>query len=363
MRSDNPEPTAMRDQILATGQATSIIAAFLLACAGCSDSSSDPKLDSGSHSNARDAGGAEHDAGKPDAGRRVKERFVAIDLARITTREISKGDDGEAVYGPMKPLPGADVCVVQSRKAFAVGEPFEPLDSPICVKSVADELVHMPKVPANSDLIITVEHAGFQPWVLTERTGNYDVGGPGWAVNPAYALPLVKEGALDPWLESKPKPGLDDGLVAVGAAMRWMGDGPARPELLKPSEALTGHVDTIAPGVIQVSVEPAGASSFEMTTVAQHLTFVSLPGGDARFKFKTDNEHLSCASTGGTSGELLGLPAEGKDTLELPVLADHIHFVGVLCNCANGPGDGELLDLPTCTFAPADASDADAGQP
>jgi hypothetical protein len=60
---------------------------------------------------------------------------------------------------------------------------------------------------------------------------------------------------------------------------------------------------------------------------------------------------------------LSGLQAAGTDVVDLPLVAGHDHLLAVLCTCGNGPGDGELLDLATCTFAPAGAADADAGGP
>jgi hypothetical protein len=338
---------------------------LLLASAGCDDSTPDEREADGGQQMHADAG--DRDAAlRDDAGRRIKPRTVGIDLARIATREVTKGDHGEPVFGPIKPLEGADVCVLQQRKAFDVFKPFKPLDEPICAKSVADEIVHIDGVPANSDLVITIEYKGLQPAQLTERTNDYDVTGPGWAAN--YYAVLVKPGAVDPWIEPKPGPSAHDGLVWIAAAILWTGDGAARPEVLKGTDTLAGQFDSIATAEgMAISVTPPGADkAIEVETHTQ-LSFFSLPEGSARIAFKNENSRLSCASSGGGGGgELTGLPAAASATFDVPVLEGHTQLAAVLCTCANQPGDGELIDLATCTFANADTdagTDADGGTP
>jgi hypothetical protein len=330
----------------------------LLATAACSDTIA---------SGMDDAGASPRETTRPDAGRRAKLRTVPIDLATIATRDVTRGENGKAVYGEIQPLDGADACIVQRRDAFHSFEPFEPLDPPVCVKSMAGRPVRIENAPGNSDLVITVEHEGMQPWVLTSRTGDYSVSAAAWTFN--YDLVLMKNGAEDPWIETPPARAAGEGLVVVVAAMRWQGNGAARPERVTGEELLWGHVPGIVTSPMPITIEPMGDRSPIDTTAVSNIGFRSLPPGSARITFKGRNDGVSCGTSGGgvpPGGELLGLPADGEDlTLEMPILAGHRHFVAAVCTCANGPADGELVDLATCTFAPAGGSDAgiDAAHP
>jgi hypothetical protein len=330
---------------------------LLLAATGCSDSTL----------TARDAGGG--DANAPP--RRVNERKVAIELAQIATREVSEGEDGEPEFGPADLLPGADVCVRQRRDAFDFYEPFEPLEPPICVKNVeTGGIVRIEDVPSNSDLVITVDYQGLQPYVLTSRTGARDVGPPHWAATGCW-IPLLQPGALDPWIE-RTSSEADHGhaqfraIVVVDPTLV-----PARPGVYE-----DGTGDTVlgcgplqagarVTDAVSFSVQPAGDSE-SIETRSSATRWFALPEGIARAEFRTDSDRMNCVPSGQapgfpTGGELLGLPS-GTNELELPVLAGHLQGISLHCTCMPGPGDGELIDLRSCTFAPAD-DDADAGQP
>jgi hypothetical protein len=329
---------------------------FLGAAAGCSDSTL----------TARDAG--DRDANAPP--RRVNERKVAIELARFEMREVSEGADGEPVFGAFEPLDGVDVCIEQRREAFADGEPFEPLEPPICVKSVAGEIVRIEGVPTNSDLVITAEYQGLQPWVLTSRTGERDVSPPHWAM--AFRFPMVQPGALDPWLEPASSEAPHHGH-ALFAAILVVDPTlvPARPGVYE--EGVGAMVISSGPlpagnrstGGVSFTVQTAGDGE-PIETLSSATRWFALPEGIVRAEFRTNSDRMNCFATGqappfGVGAELLGLPA-GANALELPVLAGHLQSAIVHCTCMPEPGDGELIDLPSCTFAPAD-DDADAGQP
>ena len=327
------------------------LTALLLTLAGCADSTVS------SHD-----GGAQQST--PDSGSRVNERKVAIDLIRFATRDVTEGPDGEPAFGELEPLDGADVCIVQRREAFAVFKPFEPVEPPICTKSVAGEIARIEGAPANSDLLITVSYPGLRPSVLTSRTGDVDVPEPAPALN--YSIPLLKKGVFDRWLEPEPAPAPGQGLVIVAAATS------ADPALVpssaafEPVELLLG---TTIPGnrgttEVDFTIRPAGAATAIELRSLERFRFMSLPAGSARCGYSTDNEHLACHPTGmvipGT-GELFGLPAD-LDALELPVLAGHDHWLGVDCTCLPGPHDGDLIDLASCRSAPG-STDEDAGAP
>jgi hypothetical protein len=119
-----------------------------------------------------------------------------------------------------------------------------------------------------------------------------------------------------------------------------------------------------ATDAVSFSVQPAGDGE-PIETKSDAFRWFTLPEGIARAEFTTGSDRMRCVSTGqppgsAPGGELLGLPA-GANALELPVLAGHLQGIGLHCTCMPGPGDGELIDLRRCTFAPAD-DDADAGQ-
>jgi hypothetical protein len=254
------------------------------------------------------------------------------------------------------------VCVKQQRQAFDLFEPFEQVDPPICIKTVAGQRASLEGAPANSDLVLTAEYEGLRPVAFTSRTGDYDT-----MLPPGYEAlfwVLLEPGAVDPWIERVPEPGDRDGLVTIRDTVRWIGSGPvARPEILFSGDSLWGGGGGPGDaGALRVRIEPAGgADLFEVDIAATtELSFVSLPEGSARVDFINDNERLRCTHI--DSGGVAGLPA-GVEAIEVPVLAGHDHLAGFACTCANGPGDGELLDLAACTFAPGEAADADAGQP
>jgi hypothetical protein len=108
---------------------------------------------------------------------------------------------------------------------------------------------------------------------------------------------------------------------------------------------------------VRFRVEPAdGAPAVETTTLGRPR-FLSLPAGPARLSF--DHARVSCAPVGGGQNlPIVGLPL-GQDAIEILVLPGHVSTAVVDCFCAPGPGDGELLDLGTCTFEPL-AADAGA---
>jgi hypothetical protein len=340
---------------MAAVRSRACVTALLFAAAGCS----------AADSNAHDAGAASHasrdagrDAALSDASRHVKLRTVAFALPPVATREVSRGSDGDPVYGEIKPLDGASVCVAQRREAFAAMQPFEPVDPPICAKSVAAQPLQLEGVPANSDLVITVEYEGLRPLAVTGQTGDNDVE-VHWLSG--YSLMLFKQGAFDAWLESPPPAAQDHGVVLTAAADFWVGGGHARPELVKSTDLYAGNAGVAAAYMpdLHETIEPAGGGAAIETKTLSRWRALSLPAGNTIFKFTIANQHLkNCGDL-----EYDGLPAATDGSLELPVLAGHDHVAAVECLCSGDSATDELLDLGTCSFASRAAADADAGAP
>jgi hypothetical protein len=314
-----------------------------------------------SKSVASDAGTSGHNKGdaaaaatSPDAGKRVKPRLVGIDLNPIAGREVTTGPDGEPVFGPVQPLDGAKICVVQRRDAFQVFQPFEKVEPPICGTSVAGQNVHVSDAPANSDLVLTIEHEGYRGLVVTARTGDNDTPA-GWPQ--FFSVILLRPGALAPWIEGGSPGASDEATVLVGAGSWWTGPGVAKPNVLAGgdvffSEGADGFA--VAPGLHAVIEPTGGGMTIETTTISRFRVF-SLPLGSARVQIGTDNPHLGCSPT-----PYAGLSTADTDSLEVPVLSGHEHWAGMLCSCGGDSANDELLDLPTCKIASGN-SDADAG--
>jgi hypothetical protein len=338
----------------------------LLLSSACADSTLTGKpADSGDGAHSRgklDAGDA--DASTTDAGRRVKERTVAIDVVQAATRDVRVGADGNPEFGEMVPLVGADVCAVQRRDAYAEFEPFEPIAHPPCTKTVGNDVAHLAGVPANSDVIVTIEYEGLQPIAVDYRTGDFDLPSPGWEMfvgkdgRRAFALMLFKPGAFDRWADPEPaQPG--QGTVLIGAKTYWSGSGPARAEALEGQDIGNGVLDGLGAAQVKLVIEPAGNAPTLTTTTAVSGTHLSLPAGSARIRFINDDRGLPLELIAGAAG----LKTTEPDTIELPVLPGHDQPMALMFSCAPGPDDGELVDLQACTFAPAAAAAADAGQP
>lgn len=331
----------------------------LLVLAACSDASSDPSPAEPSEHPAPDAGdpdAGEPDAADADAGPRTLERTVRLDLPGFATRALRAGPAGELVYGDVELLDGVETCIVQQRAAFDLFAPFVPLAEPLCVHSQRGQFARIEGAPANSDLLLTSEHEGLMPMGFVTRTGDFgSLQPPGWAVA-GFSAMFLQAAATDPWIEPVPAAGANQGLVLIWAGSLWSGEGNARPEALQGRETFFGRVGGVAWGLtLHVVIEPAGGGDVIETTTRDTPRFVRVPEGSARIRFSTDDPHLNCRPT-----ELNGLPTQGADTFELPVLAGYSHAIGVVCMCAAAPDDGELLDLGACSFAPGD-TDEDAG--
>jgi hypothetical protein len=291
-------------------------------------------------------------AGAGDAGRRVKPRSVRVEIPKFATRELIAGDGGALGYGPIEPLDDVEVCIRHRRDAFAALQPFEELDEPICARAVAGEITSL-EAPPDSDLVWTAAREGYVPGAWTRQTDQHDSG-----LTAAFASLwsiLLPPGASDPWLEPPPPSPPGHGQVLLFAAMIYE---PRDNPLELADEQPGGTIGAVALARdVRFRVEPAdGAPAVETTTLGRPR-FLSLPAGPARLSF--DHARVSCAPVGGGQNlPIVGLPL-GQDAIEILVLPGHVSTAVVDCFCAPGPGDGELLDLGTCTFEPL-AADAGA---
>jgi len=125
---------------------------------------------------AEDAGAGKADAGS-EAGAALPPappRYVAMELPPVVGRSVEV-QDGTVVWGEVEPLDEVTSCIIERRDAYAVFQPYEPLDEPLCVTTSAEELAYFDQVPENSDLTITVSKPGYLPQVLSQRVETWDV--------------------------------------------------------------------------------------------------------------------------------------------------------------------------------------------
>jgi len=207
----------------------------------------------------------------PDAAvaKRVKVRTVSIEMFKMAEHLLESAADGSFKYGALTDIGGVKVCVAQRRAAFASFEPFEPLEKPICAKSVEGQTVRLSEVPASSDLIITYAKDGYQTGTWSFRTDEQDVAAPLWGV----CAELVPTGGREPWLEPNPQAAVGDGAVAISATAFWTGAGDS--PLYTQAEGVTVAID-------RADRSPVVAP---LKTLPDRPLWVSLPAGLYRFRF------------------------------------------------------------------------------
>jgi hypothetical protein len=308
-------------------------ASVVLALVACSDAhgnapAQEPVMDA---SGTRDAG--------RDAATRVKERLVTIELLKTAERVLEMGADGELVYGPLIDIGGVEVCVVQRRAAFASFTPFADMERPICETSVEGEKVTLNGLPANSDLIITTNKAGYMPGSATFRTDEFDVDVPTmWG--PTAVTAMVREGALEPWLEPGASADGPEGIAVVLANVVWI-----------PVWIPAGFTD--AEGVT-VEIEREGRPVTALSTLRERWRFVPLPA--ALYSMRFSHPRMNARPFGVEEQYLVfGLGTDREDTIELPVLAGHFTAGVGQMFCAARDWNQTVEDLATCTLSPADA--------
>lgn len=321
--------------------------AALVACGlGCSAAHGRSTTDSGAARAMSDAAVAK---------RRVKPHTVRIELFHTAEQAIEQAADGSFVLGALTPIGGVEVCVVSQRAAFASFEPFQALEPPICTTSVEGQTVVLKELPINSDLVITFTKAGYEPGTMTFRTDEQDVAAPAWT--PTFSTALVRERAVEPWLEPGPQAGVADGRAVIGVVAQWIGTEPV------PGTALFGTGPTqnfVGAEDVAVEIEHADGSHVGelLFTLRDRPRFLSLPEGLYRMHFS--HRIMNVESTAPRLRFMCwGLPTDAHATIEVPVVAGHAAgaIMGAFCHA---PAAGYRLDdLATCTFTQS----ADAGMP
>lgn len=292
------------------------------------------------------------DGGTADAAsatRRVKQRTVSIELLQTVERELERTADGSFQYGTRRPIGGVKACVAMHRAAFASYEPFERLEPENCTTSVEGKAMRLEGVPSNSDLIITYTKDGYMPEAGTFRTDEHDVALPFWSDAAVYFTPLVREHAVEPWLEAAPSDA-SDGVMAVWA--QAVGDwevGDGREQLV--ADVVPG-VAPAADVVIRIET-PEGDLLSETLSLRDRPRFVSLPAGSYRVSFA--HAVLEIIPMGVQEQFLTtGLPTDDFETIEVPMLAGHLSLALVDAYCPL-PSDMSrpFADLATCMLAPS----------
>lgn len=292
-------------------------------------------------------------AGATSVTRRVKQRTVSIELLQTVERVLEQTADGSFQYGTRVPIGGVEVCVAMRRPAFASFEPFERIEPPeICTTSVEGEAMRLEGVPSDSDLIITYTKDGYMPEAGTFRTDEHDVALPFWSDGPVYYTPLVREHAVEPWLEPAPPDASGEGVMAAWA--QAVGDwevGYGREQLV------ADEVPGVAPAAdVVIRIEtPDGHLLSETLSLRDRPRFVSLPADLYRVRFT--HPVLEVVPTGVQEQFLTtGLPTDDFETIEVPVLAGHLSLALVDAYCPL-PSDmsRQFTDLATCTLSPVTA--------
>lgn len=278
--------------------------------------------------------------------RRSKARTVTVELFRTTAREVEQAADGSFQERALTDLGGVEVCAIKQRRAFASFQSFVDLDPQPCATSAEGETVLLSNLPTNADLVIAFRKDGYAPSTMTFRTDDNDVAAPAWG---SLSNPLLREGALTPWLESEPRPAAGDGIVGIGASAIWAG--AALPPATTPRGG-AGIVNVTPSEGVRVEIEDAeGRAVREVSTLRERSVWVSLPEGSYAFRFS--HPRMNMRAAGVTAQYLIaGLSTDVLDTIEVPVLADHNAGAVLDALCHAPRWNGRLEDLATCTLAP-----------
>jgi hypothetical protein len=305
---------------------------------------------------ARSEGIDDVDASARETGPGVKPYYVKIEVLPVATREVSRTEDGQLLWGELMPLEGADVCVKYIRPAFASFTPFEALREPRCAKSVGVEPVVIGGVPSNSDLIVTIAKDGYMPIAQTARTSERDHVRPdGW-----YPIRTVarRTGVFDPWLEGEltPEAGLGEFFALMGD---WNshahprvpgGDQPFSQPLQGFAFARDGtlRVEQASPQVERGAIAAPAVEPFDLEMLAERPRYVPLPSGIYRVTAEHPRAH--CRASGVEASYVVtGFWTAEPNVLEMPLLAGYTSGSIHLCDCPFGPGD-VLADLSSCTI-------------
>jgi hypothetical protein len=323
----------------------------------------------------QDAGTDEADAGS-DAGAGLIEaspHFVAMELPPVVGRSVEVRQDGSVVWGEVEPLDEVTSCIIERRDAYAVFQPYEPLDEPLCVTTAAQEFAYFDQVPENSDLTLTLSKPGYLPQVLSQRVETWDVTVHSDVRN-FLVLVLLEEqqaqllgprsssdlddGLGEPDTTNEAIPSDDRGLLMVQGWMSLLAAFPPATESLFSSFRDPG-VYPVEKSALTVSAlrgdggpDDGDPPAFERTAELE-LDGAPLLMDVPATTYRTHLDHPRSAC------EPMGLPYalffSGLGTgmageLEARVLPGHVTGANYVCLCARTSQQAQLVDPGQCLF-------------
>jgi hypothetical protein len=295
---------------------------------------------------------------------RVKPRLVSVEMPPVVHRQHEIGADGELRWLEPEPLEDVETCAIERRDAYAVFQPYEPLEPPICVTAPAGKYVTLAGLPANSDLTITVSKPDYLPIAMSYRVEAEDV-----AIAAAFrafmVTTLLEEGEAD--------------LFAPAEALEGRSEGAPGMLVFEPVTSLLVPHAPYPPGAtlfdygsdwlpaddLTLTLVPEQEDDGATWDIGGRPVLAGLDAGIYRARF--EQQRMYCEPRGSTFGYTgFGLSTDVIGELELRVLPEHVTSGGVVCSCFPPSPDAVLLDAARCEFATPDptgsgGSGGDAG--
>jgi hypothetical protein len=298
-----------------------------------------------------DGVGSTSDAGTHAANktRHVKLRTVRVELLRVAERMISKGPNGELVWGTLTDLEDVKVCLWKKRPLLGRFEDFVDVDGPCDTSGPDGRVPPFEGLPANSELIFRWTKEGFEP--LATHFVTYEQNFVPPTLLSGARVAMLRVGAADPWLEPLGAPGDGDGVAAVHAMIGGLTGGkPIVTGLQLGVGPITGV--TTAEGIeVTLVPERGGATGSVVKTRKDRPSWLVLPEGEYKVTF--NHPPASCW----WFAEQILMPASGYPTDEtgvvrVPVFAGHSVTLAADCTCDPAHELGTPTDVASCSFAP-----------
>ncbi len=274
---------------------------------------------------------------------------VSIELPVVVSRSVERDEAGKLLLGDPEPIDEAVTCVTERRDAFAIFEPYEPLDDPICVTTPKGEVPHLSEVPANSDLTLTISKQGYLPVAQTLRVEDFDL-----LMRPDYDFMRT--------------------VLFDGDQADWFVPAPGETGNEEPDDTwgrLTLEVGMVGlfsnpPGDPGQFVSLVGSTFFVARDLDVSITGEN-SGSTADFDF--EGSPLLASTRAGTYRALAihprapcdpfgtpyaytpwGLGTDAFGELELRILPGHVTTLFSMCVCLPPSKNAVALDVPSCSF-------------
>lgn len=283
---------------------------------------------------------------------------VSIEVPVVVHRSVEQGPDGDFEWGETEPIDDAETCVIERRDAYAIFEPYEPLDDPICVTTPAGGTPRLSGIPANSDLTITVSKDGYFPVAYTLRVEASDT-----LLDPdlsAYRTVLFDRDQADlfmPTPEADGEEQRDDderGRLAIEVSMLPVvpGDPGSIPSVPGDQEQAFADVPTnffrlAKDADLSLKLEQDGPTlQFDFEGNQLMLDVVA-----GTYRVLATHPRAPCEPLGTPFAYTLwGLGTDTFSELEVRVLPGHVSVLLPLCLCIPATTSHVYVDAPTCTF-------------